>query len=192
MTQTSSILLLDNYDSFTYNLYHYLYSASGVKPVVMRNDLKDPQVVLEFSRVVLSPGPGLPSEANALMQVIEAAWGKLPILGVCLGHQAIAEFTGATLKQLDQVYHGVSRATKILQHNTLFKGFDAMLDAGSYHSWTVNRGSLPEQWSILAEDLHGELMAIEHKLFQIHGIQFHPESVLTPKGYQIIENWLQS
>jgi anthranilate synthase component 2 len=185
------ILLLDNFDSFTYNLYHLLYSVSGVKPVVMRNDLPNPQVVLQYSTVVLSPGPGLPDEAGKLMEVIDLCWGKSKILGVCLGHQALALHSGSRLKQLTNVYHGISRKGKILDHKTIFEKFGNEFDAGSYHSWTVDGASLTEDWNILSTDEHNAILAIQHRRLPITGIQFHPESVLTPQGEQIINNWLK-
>jgi anthranilate synthase component 2 len=185
------ILLLDNFDSFTYNLYHLLYTVSGTKPVVMRNDLPDPQVVLEFDRVVLSPGPGLPQEAGKLMDVIDLCWGKAKILGVCLGHQALALHSGAKLMQLESVHHGVSRKGIVLNSDSIFHGLENSFDAGSYHSWTVQRDTLGKSWKLLSVDAQGEILAIEHKNLPITGIQFHPESVLTPQGGLIIENWLK-
>lgn len=185
------ILLLDNFDSFTYNLYHLLYSVSGIKPVVIRNDLSDPKVVLEYSTIVLSPGPGLPEESGKLMEVIHQSWGKTKILGVCLGHQALAIHSGGKLKQLSQVYHGISRKGLISGDSSLFQGIDKQFDAGSYHSWTVDKNTLDHQWKIIAEDQFGEILAMEHQSLPIIGIQFHPESVLTPHGSKIIENWLK-
>jgi anthranilate synthase component 2 len=185
------ILLLDNFDSFTYNLYHLLYTVSGVKPVVMRNDLPDPKVALEFETVVLSPGPGLPQEAGKLMEVIDLCWGKTKLLGVCLGHQAIAMHSGASLEQLKYVHHGISRKGKVLNSDSIFHSIENSFDAGSYHSWTVQKDSLNDSWNILSVDTHGEILAIENKNLPITGIQFHPESVLTPQGGLIIENWLK-
>jgi anthranilate synthase component 2 len=185
------ILLLDNFDSFTYNLYHLLYSVSGTKPVVMRNDLPNAKVALEFETVVLSPGPGLPQEAGKLMEVVDLCWGKTKILGVCLGHQAIALHSGAQLTQLESVHHGVSRKGKVLNSDSIFKGIDDSFDAGSYHSWTVQKDSLNDSWTILSVDDQGEILAIKHKNLPITGIQFHPESVLTPQGSLIIENCLK-
>ena len=187
----NSILLLDNFDSFTYNLYHLLYSVSGVKPVVLRNDLPDPRVALQYSKIVLSPGPGLPRESGNLMEVIHQCWGKAKILGVCLGHQALALNTGGKLNQLDHVYHGVSRKGIITSRSALFEGIENHFDAGSYHSWTVDKSSLNDQWKIIAEDQAGEILAMEHHSLPITGIQFHPESVLTPLGAKMIENWLK-
>ena len=185
------ILLLDNFDSFTYNLYHLLYSVSGVKPVVLRNDLPDPEVVLQYSTIVLSPGPGLPNEAGKLMEVIQHSWGKIKILGVCLGHQALALHSGGKLNQLNHVYHGVSRKGFISGNSSLFQGIDNQFDAGSYHSWTIDKSSLNDQWKITAVDQSEEILAIEHQSLPITGIQFHPESVLTPLGRLMIENWLK-
>ncbi len=185
------ILLLDNFDSFTYNLYHLLYTVSGVKPVVMRNDLPDTKVALKFETVVLSPGPGLPQEAGKLMEVIDLCWGKTKILGVCLGHQAIALHSGASLAQLENVHHGISRKGKVLNSDSIFHSIDKNFDAGSYHSWTVQKDSLSNFWNILSIDSDGEILAIEHKDLPVTGIQFHPESVLTPQGELIIENWLK-
>ncbi len=184
------ILLIDNYDSFTFNLFHALYSLNEVAPDVIRNDNLLLSALKNYDAVVLSPGPGLPHEAGKLMQAIETCWNRSKILGVCLGHQALALHSGATLKQLPMPYHGVSRAGKILDNTGIYHNIDSPFEAGSYHSWTVNAETLPECWKIDAMDFSGEILSLQHKTLPLTGIQYHPESVLTPDGLAILKNWL--
>jgi anthranilate synthase component 2 len=188
---SQSLLLLDNYDSFTYNLFHLLYTLTGKKPVVMRNTLDDPSVVHQFDGIVLSPGPGLPSEAGRLNEVIAACFEKKPVLGVCLGHQALAEYTGATLVSLPQVYHGVARKGTVVSPCAMYEGMDAEFDAGSYHSWTVQHSNLPDTWQCTAVDAQDEVLSIAHRHLPVWGLQYHPESILTPLGAHIVGNWLK-
>ncbi len=187
-----SILLLDNYDSFTYNLYHQLYTLSGVKPVVMRNTLVDASVVLDFDRLVISPGPGLPEEAGRLMEVIAFAWGRMPILGVCLGHQALSLHSGGRLVQLKEVYHGVARRAVVLEPEPMYAGLTNDFEAGSYHSWTVDADCPGEGWIVNAKDEQGQILSMRQRELPIWGVQYHPESVLSNAGDIVVKSWLSS
>ncbi len=185
------ILVFDNYDSFTYNLVHLVEKITNTKPDVFRNDkiaLKD---VAQYDKIILSPGPGIPEEAGLLLPLIKMYTTSKPILGVCLGHQAIAEAFGGSLINLTSVYHGV--ATKMLQtenRSPLFKGLTGEFVAGRYHSWIVNEKTLPADFEITAKDENGFIMAMQHKQYDLQSVQFHPESVLTPDGELIMRNWL--
>ena len=184
------ILILDNYDSFTYNLVHLVNELGYSDVSVFRNDkiaLKDVEV---YDKIILSPGPGIPSEAGLLLPLIKEYAGKKPILGVCLGHQAIAEAFGAELVNLSEVHHGVTSNIEILNSDNLFEGMGSALEVGRYHSWAVKRDSLPTCLEVTAEDREGQIMALSHKEYDVHGVQFHPESVLTPDGAKIILNFL--
>jgi anthranilate synthase component II len=185
------ILLVDNYDSFTWNLYHYL--DQFVRRVdVLRND--EPGCLCQgaYDGVVVSPGPGLPADAGYSLQVIESAAGKMPLLGVCLGMQALAEFYGGTLKNLERVLHGRQCTTTLcVPTDPLFRGVTGTFSTGHYHSWVVDHHTLPKQLVPLAYDEFGNLMAIRHRNLPVWGVQFHPESVLTPSGLTIIENWVR-
>lgn len=184
------ILILDNYDSFTYNLVHLVNELGYSDVSVFRNDkiaLKD---VEAYDKIILSPGPGIPSEAGLLLPLIKEYAGKKPILGVCLGHQAIAEAFGAELINLSEVHHGVASNIEILNSDNLFEGMGTALEVGRYHSWAVKRENLPPYLEVTAEDVEGQIMALSHKEYDVHGVQFHPESVLTPEGAKIILNFL--
>ena len=189
------IVIIDNYDSFTYNLAH-LIKELGAEVVVYRNDQPEVQALIdnadniEFDKIVLSPGPGIPSEAGLLLDVIRTFAGKKPILGVCLGHQAIAEVFGAKLINLSDVFHGVATVGTQLGNDIVFSGLPMSIVMGRYHSWVVSRDNFPECLEITAESEGGHIMALRHKEYDIHGIQFHPESVLTPDGKKMINNWL--
>jgi anthranilate synthase component II len=188
------ILVFDNYDSFTYNLVHLVRELSGVKPDVYRNDEIALEKVNEYDKIVLSPGPGIPAEAGLLIPLIENYASRKSILGVCLGHQAIGEAFGAKLENLETVYHGV--ATKIrIEDNAagkkIFEGLGNEMEVGRYHSWIVSDENFPVELEITARDEKNYIMALQHKQFDVQGVQFHPESVLTPKGKTIIENWLK-
>ena len=189
------IVIIDNYDSFTYNLAH-LIKELGAEVVVYRNDQPEVQALIdnadniEFDKIVLSPGPGIPSEAGLLLDVIRTFAGKKPILGVCLGHQAIAEVFGAKLINLSDVFHGVATVGTQLGNDIVFSGLPMSIVMGRYHSWVVSRDNFPECLEITAESEGGKIMALRHKEYDIHGIQFHPESVLTPDGRKMINNWL--
>jgi len=185
------IIIIDNYDSFTYNLAHLLREL-GAEVTVWRNDQFPLDALSAFDGIVLSPGPGIPSEAGQLLDVIRTYAGRKSILGVCLGHQAIGEVFGARLTNLSEVYHGVATDCTLLPGDPLFSSLPPTIRVGRYHSWVVDRDSLPECLEITAQSDDGQVMAMRHKQYDIHGIQFHPESVLTPDGPTILKNWLQS
>lgn len=184
------ILLFDNYDSFTYNLLHILRELGG-NVEVYRNDKITLDEVDRFDKIVLSPGPGIPEEAGILLPMIRRYAPTKSILGVCLGEQAIGEAFGAKLINLTEVHHGVSSDIKIIANDPLFKGLDPILRAGRYHSWVVSREDFPDCLEITAVDVEeGQIMGLRHREYDVRGIQFHPESVLTPNGKKIIENWM--
>jgi anthranilate synthase component 2 len=183
------IVIIDNYDSFTYNLSH-LVKELGAEVTVYRNDKFEMEALQPFDKIILSPGPGIPSEAGKLLAVIDAYKGVKPILGVCLGEQAIGEFFGGKLTNLSDVYHGVQTNTRLLQNDYLFEGLPENIQVGRYHSWIVDSEGLPECLEVTAVSDEGYIMALKHREFDIHGIQFHPESVLTPEGHVILKNWL--
>jgi anthranilate synthase component 2 len=184
------IVIIDNYDSFTYNLSH-LVKELGAEVTVYRNDKFEMEALQPFDKIILSPGPGIPSEAGKLLAVIDAYKGVKPILGVCLGEQAIGEFFGGKLTNLSDVYHGVQTNTRLLQNDYLFEGLPENIQVGRYHSWIVDSEGLPECLEVTAVSDEGYIMALKHREFDIHGIQFHPESVLTPEGHIILKNWLR-
>ena len=183
------IAIIDNYDSFTYNLSH-LVKELGAEVTVLRNDQFQLTDLEPFSKIILSPGPGIPSEAGLLLDVIRTYAGKKPMLGVCLGHQAIGEAFGATLENLSEVFHGVATPCHIIADDQLFGGIKSDITVGRYHSWVVSQKELPECLEVTAISDEGQIMALRHRQFNIHGIQFHPESVLTPEGKKIILNFL--
>ena len=186
-----NILVFDNYDSFTYNIVHLLREL-GENPDVIRNDKIDLGEVEKYDKIIISPGPGIPEESGLLMPLLKSYATKKPILGVCLGHQAIGETFGAQLLNLPEVYHGISTPIKIEAEDYIFEGLPEQFNVGRYHSWVVDNKDFPyEELDILAKDKDGKIMAIRHKKFDIRGVQFHPESVLTPDGYKIFENWLK-
>lgn len=188
------ILVLDNYDSFTYNLVHYLENLTGSQTIdVFRNDEISLADVARYDKIVLSPGPGIPEEAGILLDLIRTYAPTKSIFGVCLGHQAIAEAFGGSLINLDTVYHGVSTYINVVTpDDILFETLPGRFEVGRYHSWVVSREDLPECFKINSLDDNGLIMGITHKKFDVRGVQFHPESVLTPVGLKIVENWLQN
>lgn len=188
----NNILLLDNYDSFTYNLLHILRQL-GCDAEVFRNDRITVEEAGRFDKILLSPGPGIPSEAGILMPLIRRYAAEKSILGVCLGEQAIAEVFGARLENLSRVYHGVESQIAITADDPIFKGLGKEITAGRYHSWVVSKEGFPYgELEITAEDKkEGMIMGIRHRRYNVHGIQFHPESLMTPSGSRIIENWLE-
>lgn len=183
------IVIIDNYDSFTYNLAH-LVKELGAEVTVYRNDKFTQNQLERFDKIILSPGPGIPSEAGLLLDVIKAYAGRKPMLGVCLGHQAIGELFGAKLTNLKDVYHGVSTEGTQFGNDPIFAGLPKRITMGRYHSWVVDRSGFPECLDVTAVSDDGQIMGLQHKNYNIHGIQFHPESVLTPQGKSIVENWL--
>lgn len=187
------ILVLDNYDSFTYNLVHLVKALGFTDVEVHRNDKIDLADIERFDKIILSPGPGVPSEAGLLLDVIREYAGKKPILGVCLGHQAIGEAFGGNLTNLSKVYHGVATKIKLTKpEDSMFKDLPVELEVGRYHSWVIDREGFPEDIEITAEDEGGFIMALSHKKYDIKGVQFHPESILTPEGSKLMENWLKN
>ena len=183
------IVIIDNYDSFTYNLYH-LVTELGADVTVIRNDEFQLDDLEMYDKILLSPGPGVPSEAGLLLDVIRHYAGRKPILGVCLGEQAIAEAFGGKLINLDHVYHGIQSDIILSEKDYLFHALPNHVRVGRYHSWVVDKNELPKDLEVTAVSRDGNVMAIQHKAYDVHGIQFHPESVLTPHGKQMIKNWL--
>lgn len=184
------IVIIDNYDSFTYNLSH-LVKELGADVTVFRNDKFLLNEIEQYDKIILSPGPGIPSEAGLLLDVIRTYRGRKPMLGVCLGHQAIGEVFGARLTNLSTVYHGVATEGTQYGNGPIFRGMPKRIIMGRYHSWVVDSTSLPECLEVTAMSDDGYIMALRHRHYDIHGIQFHPESVLTPEGRQIVKNWLE-
>ena len=190
------IVIIDNYDSFTYNLAH-LIKELGAEVTVYRNDEPEVQALIdnadniEFDKIVLSPGPGIPSEAGLRLDVIRTFAGKKPMLGVCLGHQAIGEVFGGQLTNLSDVFHGVATEGTQFGNDPIFAGLPKRIVMGRYHSWVVSKDGFPSCLEITAESDEGQVMALRHKEYDIHGIQFHPESVLTTEGKTMIGNWLK-
>lgn len=192
-----NILVFDNYDSFTYNLVHLVEKIIHTRVTVRRNDQMELEEVKAFDKIILSPGPGVPVEAGLLLPLIKAYAPSKSILGVCLGHQAIGEAFGGRLINLSTVYHGVATPIQLQaagrkpQVNDIFQGFEKELVVGRYHSWVINEEHFPEELEITARDQHYYIMALQHKSYDVQGVQFHPESVLTPDGERIIRNWLK-
>lgn len=186
------ILLLDNYDSFTYNLMHVVKELGYADIEVFRNDRISLDEVNRFDKIILSPGPGIPEEAGLLLPVIKQYAPVKSILGVCLGHQAIGEAFGATLENLTDVYHGVQTPIEVTGKDILFQGLEREIPVGRYHSWVVSHNGFPDCLEITAESKEGQIMALRHRTYDVHGIQFHPESVLTPQGKIIIRNFLKA
>lgn len=185
------ILVFDNYDSFTYNLVHLVEKILHQKVDVYRNDQMALEDVKSYDKIILSPGPGIPEEAGLLLALITAYASTKSILGVCLGHQAIGQAFGGTLKNLDKVYHGVATKINILNQNApILKNLGNEVEAGRYHSWIVDKENFPAELEITAVDDNGYIMALQHKKFNVQGVQFHPESVLTPDGEKMLRNWL--
>ena len=198
------ILVFDNYDSFTYNLVHLVERILHEKVDVYRNDQVPLEKVKEYDKIILSPGPGIPEEAGLLLPLIKEYASSKSILGVCLGHQAIGEAFGGKLINLNEVYHGVatpvrlvnrepgvgSNNSSLITHHSLFEGLPEEFEVGRYHSWIVSEKNFPEELEVTARDENNFIMALQHKAYDVQGVQFHPESVLTPKGELILRNWL--
>jgi anthranilate synthase component 2 len=185
------VLILDNYDSFTYNLVHLVEKLLHVKIEVFKNDEISLEEVARFDKIILSPGPGLPDEAGIMKLLIKQYGSSKSILGVCLGHQAIGEVFGGNLKNLDTVFHGVAHEIEVIDPSEiLFKGLEKKIMVGRYHSWVVDRTNFPKELIITATDDNGNVMALRHQELNIRGVQFHPESIMTPVGEKIISNWL--
>lgn len=185
------ILVIDNYDSFTYNLVHYLENLTDSPIDVFRNDKISLEDIGEYDKILLSPGPGIPEEAGICLDLIKKYASSKSILGVCLGHQSIAEAFGGSIINLEKVHHGVSSVIDITStDDSLYKGLPEKLEVGRYHSWVVSKDDLPDCLEITALDDQGLVMGLSHKEYDVKGVQYHPESVLTENGLKIIENWL--
>lgn len=184
------ILVFDNYDSFTYNLVHLIEKVCDYKIVVHRNDKISLNEIDEFDRIVISPGPGIPSEAGILLDVIKKYAPVKSILGICLGHQAVAEAFGGTILNLKNVFHGVATPVEILVKDSLFQNIPVKINVGRYHSWVVDRNNFPDALEITAVDEDNNIMALRHRNFDVRALQFHPESILTEFGENIISNWI--
>jgi anthranilate synthase component 2 len=190
--KNKTILVIDNYDSFTYNLVH-LVNELGYEAVVLRNDKFDLADIANYDKILLSPGPGIPEEAGLLLDVINKYAESKSIMGVCLGQQAIAEAFGGSLLNLGRPMHGIATPINVLDKNELlFVDCPAQIEVGRYHSWVVNPADLPSTLTVTATDGDGQIMALRHKEFDVCGVQFHPESVLTPDGKQMMKNWLEN
>ncbi len=193
------ILVFDNYDSFTYNLVHLVEKITGEKVDVYRNDQILLDNVNQYDKIILSPGPGLPAEAGLLLPLIKQYASSKSILGVCLGHQAIAEVFGGRLLNLSTVYHGVAMPVEVIRRSEsgnqvnadLFSGLPDQFAAGRYHSWVIDPSGFPAELEVTAKDAGGHIMALRHRKYDVLGVQFHPESVLTPDGEKIMRNWLR-
>ena len=183
------IIIIDNYDSFTYNLSHLLKEL-GADVTVVRNDKFRIEDLEQYDKIVLSPGPGIPSEAGLMPDAIKAYAGRKPILGICLGHQAIGEAFGAKLLNIGNVVHGVATPAHLTAQDYLFEGLPKEIEVGRYHSWVVSDTDLPECLEVTSRSDDGYIMSLRHREYDIRGIQFHPESVLTPDGKKMLQNWL--
>ncbi|MHA7112253.1 anthranilate synthase component II [Sunxiuqinia elliptica] len=186
------IVVIDNYDSFTYNLVHAIKKVSGQPVDVIRNDELELSDLEKYDKIVLSPGPGIPEEAGLLLPIIREFGSRKSMLGVCLGHQAIAEAFGGHLSNMNRVLHGIATPVKqVAADPVLFEGLPTEFEAGRYHSWLVDQEDLPACFTVTSMDEHGMIMSMKHKDYDLRGVQFHPESVLTPLGEKMIENWLK-
>lgn len=189
----SKVLVFDNYDSFTYNLVQIIERILNHKVDVVRNDQITLEQIGQYDKIILSPGPGIPEEAGILLDLIKAYAPTKSILGVCLGQQAIAEAFGGNLINLSEIFHGVATSAELVKENTkIFRNLASGIEVGRYHSWAVNPEGFPEELEITAVDKDGMIMALQHKTYDVHGVQFHPESILTPDGEVIIKNFLIS
>ncbi len=187
------ILVFDNYDSFTYNLVHLVEKIIHDRVDVVRNDQLPLEKVKEYDKIILSPGPGVPEEAGLLLPLIKEYAASKSMLGVCLGHQAIGQAFGGTLVNLSTVYHGIATPCQLQTASCkLFQGLPDSIEVGRYHSWVIAKENFPAELEITAEDDNGFIMALKHKTFDITGVQFHPESVLTPDGEKMMRNWLEN
>ncbi len=185
------ILVFDNYDSFTYNLVQMIKEQSNAMVEVFRNDEISLEAIKAYDKILLSPGPGIPSESGLLLPLIKTYAATKSILGVCLGQQAIAEAFGGSLTNLSKVYHGIATPVELIGASNLFEGLPKTFQVGRYHSWVVNEQDLPAELKVTSKDADGYIMSLEHTSYDVKGVQYHPESVLTPDGAKIIGNWLK-
>jgi anthranilate synthase component II len=189
----SGLLIIDNYDSFTWNLVHLIREVSDISLKVVKNDRIQLNSVGGYDKILFSPGPGLPQEIPIMREIIEEFKNSKSILGICLGHQAIAEAVGCKIKNLSEVYHGTQHTICLTnQKDSLFSGIPRTFKAGLYHSWTIDSATVPEELKVTAVSEKGHIMAISHKTKPLKGVQFHPESYMTEYGKQLIANWLDS
>jgi len=189
--RANRIVVIDNYDSFTYNLVHAIKRVSGIQADVFRNDKIVLESLKKYDKIVLSPGPGLPKESGLLLEIIKEYAPKKSMLGICLGHQAIGEVFGGKLHNMSKVLHGVATPIELTEtKSVLFEGLPKTFDVGRYHSWVVRQEYLPECLEVTSYDAYGFIMSMKHREYDVEGVQFHPESVLTPLGEQILKNWL--
>lgn len=187
------ILIIDNYDSFTYNLVHMVEDITGVYPSVFRNDEITIEAIDQYDLIILSPGPGIPDEAGILKKVIKTYAGKKPIFGVCLGLQAITEVFGGSLENLEDVFHGVATTMEVTNFDAeIYKGIPTEFEAARYHSWIASKKDFPAELEITAVDEFGDIMSLEHKEMNISAVQFHPESILTPLGHKLVRNFIEA
>lgn len=186
------VLVIDNFDSFVYNLVHYL-EESGAEVVVRNNREVDLEEIEKFHKILLSPGPGIPSEAGKLIEIINKFSPTKSIFGVCLGQQAIGEAFGGKLENLNKVYHGEATKVSVLVNDEiLFQSIPKEFEAGRYHSWVVSKDDFPEELEVISVDENGQIMSLRHRKFDVRAVQFHPESILTPFGMKMIQNWLDN
>jgi anthranilate synthase component 2 len=187
-----NILVFDNYDSFTYNLVQIIKELTNAQVDVYRNDEIALEKVQAYDKILLSPGPGIPSESGLLLPLIKEYAPTKSIFGVCLGQQAIAEAFGGSLSNLSKVYHGIATDVDVIKESILFEGLPKQFKVGRYHSWVVNEKDLPKDLVVTSIDEEGYIMSLEHNTYDVKGVQYHPESVLTPEGVKIIANWLKN
>ena len=185
-----NVFVLDNFDSFTYNLVHILEQISD-SVIVKRNNQVNINELVNFDKIVFSPGPGIPSDVQIMFDILDKYKETKSILGVCLGHQAIAEYFGAKLTNMNEVNHGREFETNIINNHTIFENIPSTFYSGRYHSWIVSQENFPEELSITSVDENNRIMSLKHNKYKIHGVQFHPESIMTPHGKTILENWIQ-
>jgi anthranilate synthase component 2 len=187
------ILILDNYDSFTYNLVHMVEDITGEYPAVFRNDEISIEAINEYDLIILSPGPGIPDEAGILKETIKTYAGIKPIFGVCLGLQAITEVFGGSLENLDSVFHGVATTMSVTDKDSIiYKDFPKEFEAARYHSWIASKSDFPEELKITSVDEFGDVMSLQHEKHKISAVQFHPESILTPLGEKMVRNFIEA
>ena len=186
------ILVFDNYDSFTYNLVQMIKEQSNATVEVFRNDEIPLEAIEAYDKILLSPGPGIPSESGLLLPLIKTYAATKSILGICLGQQAIAEAFGGSLTNLSKVYHGIATPVELIGASNLFEGLPKTFQVGRYHSWVVNEKDLPAELKVTSKDAEGYIMSLEHTSYDVKGVQYHPESILTPEGAKIIGNWLKN
>ena len=193
MFKNMKIVIIDNYDSFTYNLVHLVENITGKYPTVFRNNEIAVKAINQYDLIMLSPGPGIPDEAGILKEVIKTYAGKKPIFGVCLGLQAITEVFGGSLQNLDSVFHGVATTMKVTNLDaSIYKGIPTEFEAARYHSWIASKKDFPSELEITAVDEFGDIMSLQHKTYNVSAVQFHPESILTPLGEKIVRNFIEA